>query len=193
VVVLLRRPNRSKPDERRDDPFWEFGSFGRTGCHKKNLMNPKRTGELVGTQFAFIQGGPLGYRLVHVTPPVSFRSVSSKVSEAVWHPPGMPLTYSTAPIVIANDGASDVPLLAALADGVRRPSPVSRFASAFRSRRTPLAGVVGEEVIATYKRFRKTADVSASYVDALPYAPALPEHQRSRRYEAVRRKVRRQG
>ena len=31
--VHLRRPNRSDPDEQRDDPFYEFGSFGCTGCH----------------------------------------------------------------------------------------------------------------------------------------------------------------
>jgi hypothetical protein len=60
IVVMLRRPQLSKPHERRDDPFWEFGSFGCTGCHRRNLLNPKRSGELNGTQFAFVQGGDKG-------------------------------------------------------------------------------------------------------------------------------------
>ena len=37
--VVLRQP-RSKEDLR-SDPFWEYRSFGRTGCHGRNLLNPK--------------------------------------------------------------------------------------------------------------------------------------------------------
>jgi hypothetical protein len=37
-VVMLRRPRKN---DRRSDPFWEFGSFGCTGCHGKNLLHPK--------------------------------------------------------------------------------------------------------------------------------------------------------
>ena len=55
IIVLLRRPRRWESDERRDDPFLEFGSFGCTGSHRTNLMNPKRSHELVGTHFAFVQ------------------------------------------------------------------------------------------------------------------------------------------
>ena len=36
ILVLLRQPS-SAVTERRDDPFWEFGSFGCTGCHGRNL------------------------------------------------------------------------------------------------------------------------------------------------------------
>ena len=39
ILVHLRRP-RSRSDKR-DDPFWEFGSFGITGCHARNLLHPE--------------------------------------------------------------------------------------------------------------------------------------------------------
>jgi hypothetical protein len=41
VVVLLRQP-RKDISEMRTDPFWEFGSFGLTGCHQRNLLHPKK-------------------------------------------------------------------------------------------------------------------------------------------------------
>ena len=56
IIVLLRRPYRHQSDERRDDPFWEFGSFGCTGCHRTNLMNPRRSHELVGKHLAVCAG-----------------------------------------------------------------------------------------------------------------------------------------
>lgn len=36
-IVHLRQPSNNA-DEKRSDPFWEFGSFGLTGCHCKNLL-----------------------------------------------------------------------------------------------------------------------------------------------------------
>jgi hypothetical protein len=130
IVVLLRRPRRHA-NESRDDPFWEFGSFGCTGCHRGNLLNPKRSREVDGRHLAFVQGGDGGFRLVHVTPPISVRELSN-VCEAVWMPAEMPLTYASAPVVVDNRGWSNVPLLAEVAHGVRRSTPVGRFASAFR-------------------------------------------------------------
>ena len=69
IIVHLRQPVRGDPSEMRSDPFYEFGSFGCTECHLKNLMNPRRSHELEGVRFAFAQGGTLGFRLVHLTPP----------------------------------------------------------------------------------------------------------------------------
>jgi len=63
IIVLLRQP-RSDSKEKRSDPYWEFGSFGATGCHNRSVMNPKRIEELNGRQFAFAQGGDKGFRLV---------------------------------------------------------------------------------------------------------------------------------
>jgi hypothetical protein len=184
IVVMLRRPQRNH-DERRDDPFWEFGSFGCTGCHSRNLLNPKRSFELDGAQFAFVQGGDKGMRLVHVTPPIQTRSLGS-VCEASWSPAEMPLTYATAPTVIDNTDRSDIPLLANSVANVRRFTPVARFSSAFRSRRVPLAGEIGAQIVSVYKRFRRVADVASSYEKAMPYPPPLIERDRRSRYNALK-------
>jgi hypothetical protein len=62
--------------------------------------------------------------------------------------------------------------LAEMAQGVRRSTPVARFASAFRSRRRPLAGEVGAQVLSTYLRFRAgRAEIAKHYVQAMPFAP----------------------
>src|SRR6185312_13769949 len=49
IIVMLRQPRLDSPNEMRTDPLWEFGSFGCTGCHRKNLMNPNKLTELNGT------------------------------------------------------------------------------------------------------------------------------------------------
>lgn len=185
VVVMLRRPRLRDSKERRDDPFWEFGSFGCTGCHSRNLLNPKRSGQLDGVQFAFVQGGVEGLRLVHVTPPIT-TTLLGAVCEVKWAPAKMPLTYATAPIVIDNMGRSDVPLLAAAVTNVRRSTPVARFSSAFRSRRLPLAGEVGAQVVAIYKRYRAKAKVARRYEEAMPYPPPKIEWDRAARYNALK-------
>jgi hypothetical protein len=153
IVVPLRRPRRNQRDERRDDPFWEVVSFGCTKCHRANLMNPKRSHELDGAQFAFVQGGGRGFRLVHVTPPISPKIIGS-TCEAKWSPPEMPMTYATAPVVVDGESRSDIRLLEIEAPDV---SPISRFASAFRSRRRPLAGEVGAQSLPSTSDFEKSA------------------------------------
>jgi hypothetical protein len=190
IIVLLRRPGRH-PEERRDDPFWEFGSFGCTGCHHSNLLNPKRSSELKGTRLAFVQGGDGGFRLIHVTPQISVRDLAD-ICEAVWEPAKMPLTYATAPVVVDNQGHSDIPLLAEMAHGVKRTTPVGRFSSAFRSCRRPLAGEVGAEVLDTYRKFRRdAAEIATRYDQAMPYSPPRIEQDRLRRYELIRSRSKR--
>jgi hypothetical protein len=144
-------------------------------------MNPKRSHELDGAQFAFVQGGGRGFRLVYVTPPISTKIIGS-ICEAKWSPPEMPMTYATAPVVVDGEGRSDIRLLAMEARDVRRPSAISRFASAFRSRRRPLAGEVGAQVLAVYEQFRKIGKVATRYEQALPYAPPMIEGDRIARY-----------
>ena len=51
IIVLLRRPRRDAA-ERRTDPMYEFGSFGCTGCHRGNLMNPDRIDRSLKTLYA---------------------------------------------------------------------------------------------------------------------------------------------
>jgi len=182
---MLRQP-KQQADERRDDPFWEFGSFGCTGCHQRNLMNPRRASELRGARFAFVQGGDDGYRLIHVTPPILVRHIAD-VCEAVWSPEEMPLTYATAPLVLDNLGHSNVPLLADLVTGVRRGTPVAKFASAFRTRREPLPESVGEHVVSVYSQFRKgAANIASRYDEAMPYPPPKIEEDRRARYTWIR-------
>ena len=184
IIVYLRTPNMQKKDESRDDPFWEFGSFGCTRCHKRNLMNPKKADELNGAQLAFVQGGPAGVKLVHVTPQIKIRH-HGDFCEAKWHPKDMPLTYDSAPTVVNNEGYSDIRLLRDEASRKNRRTWAGKFASAFRSRRDPLSKEISNQVIATYKRFRArhSSKVARTYVEALPYPPPRVEQYRREQYE----------
>ena len=87
IFVLLRRPNQNDKKETRPEPFYEFGSFGCTGCHKKNLMNPKKIEQLKGVRLAFAQGGPEGFKLIQLTRPVKFEKYRN-CCELKWKPDG---------------------------------------------------------------------------------------------------------
>lgn len=185
VIVMLRQPRLEDPNEMRTDPLWEFGSFGCTGCHQKNLMNPKKLTEHNGTRFAFAQNGQLGIKLVHVTPPVSMLH-HGMFGEATWEPSAMPLCYDSAPTLVNNFGASDVPTLIRMISDVKRGSPVAQFASKFRSRRRPLPDPVGREFLQVYSQFRDDgAAVSENYVDALPYSPPRVDQDREATYQRL--------
>lgn len=110
--VHLRRPKRASqnPNERRSDPFYEFGSFGCTKCHSHNLFHPRHASKLEGSRLAFVQGGKLGSRLVYLTPPIKVK-VWKTNCEAIWTPATMPFKYSKAPVLAYNDGDSDFPLV----------------------------------------------------------------------------------
>lgn len=190
ILVMLRRPRLGDPNEMRTDPLWEFGSFGCTGCHRANLMNPERLTELNGARFGFAQNGPLGIKLVHLTPPISMLHHGS-FGEVKWSPAEMPLTYAYAPTLVNNFGHSDFPNLLEMLIGVRRDSPVAQFASKFRSRREPLPRSVGKQVIAVYDRMRSdsaTGSVARSYVDALPFAPPRIDRDRKGTYQRLLQK-----
>jgi hypothetical protein len=137
VIVLLRRPNRSDPEEKRSDPFWEFGSFGITGCHSRNLMNPKKSSELNGVRLAFAQGGRLGTKLVYLSPPIKM-APHGKLCEATWQPARMPFKYSAAPLLISKDGHTYFPLIKRFLKGTDCATWLGKFAARFRSRRHPL-------------------------------------------------------
>ena len=185
VLVMLRQPKRKDPNEMRTDPFWEFGSFGCTRCHQKNLMNPRKLDELEGRRLAFAQGGASEVRLVHVTPPVTMVD-HGQFGEATWRPIEMPFTFESAPILINNEGASDTPELTEMINHVRRDTMVAKFASKFRSRRTPLPLNIGREIVDTYRRFRgRGSTISRHYVEALPYLPPCVDQDRRRTYESL--------
>jgi hypothetical protein len=185
VVVHLRRPGKHDP---RNDPFWEFGSFGITGCHKDNLLNPKKIHELEGVRLAFAQGGKDGFKLVFVTPRISTVK-HRKVAETRWQPALMPLRYDQAPVLVANDGTMMGGMMEAL-QRVNRSTLEAKFSSRFRSRREPINENFPElaEQIATkfarhYKQAKKNGAVARTYDEALPRKIEEPDRQRQETYE----------
>ena len=174
----------------RDDPFWEFGSFGITGCHARNLLHPKTACDLKGIRLAFAQGGKLGTRLVFLSPPVRKVVTYRDCSEAIWSPSKMPFRYERAPLLIDNEGDTKFPLLKSLLKGVERHKWVGRFGSKFRSSKQPLPDKVAHEMVRVYDRFRRSEGRSAvakNYVDALPVQrEPCPPSVRVKRYERKR-------
>lgn len=193
-LVTLRRP-RSAPSEKRSDPFWEFGSFGITGCHDHNLMNPGKSKRLEGARLGFAQGGPHGTRLVYLTPPVHVSSHVNRI-EVTWAPHEMPFRYLDAPVLAHNQRPSDFPHLeATLMDG-KRSTREGKFASRFRSCTTPLKPELANELVGKYSTFRVKAPSAAfatDYTDALPKLPPKIDHDlraREETYAAELKKAR---
>lgn len=189
IIVHLRRPRSraEKPDEMRSDPFWEFGSFGITTCHGKNLMHPDHAEKLNGARFAFAQGGREGTKLVYLTPPVKIKKHGKKLIEAKWSPKEMPFRYSAAPVLVSNTSNSDFPLLeTALRDRRRSRTVEGEFGSRFRSRTEPLDVEIAEELLSVYARLRKAAshspEIASCYADALPWLPPKVDKQRRKTY-----------
>ena len=180
---MLRQPRRD--NDSRTDPLWEFGSFGCTGCHRRNLMNPRKVEELEGCRLAFAQGGDSEIRLVHVTPPIRMVHHGA-FAEATWQPPAMPLAYDSAPLLVDNRGGSHFPVLLEMIDEVHRNTPVARFASKFRSRRKPLPADIGRHVVDGYHGFRRRGATAARhYADALPYPAPQMDQDRKARYHSL--------
>ena len=188
IIVLLRRPRRDAA-ERRTDPMYEFGSFGCTGCHRGNLMNPDRIDRLKGARLAFAQGGKLGFRLVYLTPPVEPRAFADR-AEAKWSPADMPFRYAAAPVLAYNGQVGDFPAVEKFARSTKRESIEGGFASLFRSRATPLADDIATELVRVYEQMRAAAGPEAlavTYEQALPHPPAVIDQNRSATYEALTR------
>ncbi len=198
LVALLRQPHMERPTEMRSDPFWEFGSFGLTGCHKTNLMHPKKVHELKGARIAFVQGGDAGFKLVYLTPPVTPFPYSDR-SEIRWQvaqnsdAPGangstMPFRYEKAPFIISTAGVSDVPEIVQIFENVRRNGWMGRFASKFRTRREPLPDACAAQLIKVWNaRIRKAqaGDFARIYTDALPYNPPKTDYERRVTYDRM--------
>ena len=187
-LALLRKP-RSDPDERRTDPLWEFGSFGCTGCHQRNLLHPGNADSLNDARIAFAQGGPKGFRLVLLTPPISVRAHRHGL-EIKWKPIKMPFRYERAPLLVDNSGDTDFRKLLHLFEHMRRSSLVAKFAWAFRARSQPLPDLEAREIIREFERAVVQARpdfFSKAYWDALPYKPPSPDHHRKRTYTKLLR------
>lgn len=186
VIVHLRRPRKHDPNEMRSDPFWEFGSFGCTGCHMKNLMNPGRIHELDGARLAFAQGGRGGFRLVMLTPPVRAVRHANRC-ELRWDASSAPFRYETALLCINNEGDTDFPLLKRMIRADRE-TWCGRFSSRFRSRRLPLREDVAGELIRVYHARLAAAspeEFARSYADTMPYPPNIIDPDREATYERL--------
>jgi hypothetical protein len=189
-IVVLRQPRKNDANEQRNDPFWEFGSFGVTGCHSRNLLNPRKAHELEGKRMAFAQGGPNGFKLIHLTPPVTVK-YHAAWCELFWPATEMPLTYASAPTLIDNSGHTDFPALLDVIEGVARRTHVSQFASKFRSCRQPLHRKLGQQIAAGFKHALKNGGkASEQYTDCLPYLPPKVDLDRRKTYRELLRQAR---
>jgi hypothetical protein len=191
IFVHLRNP-ASK--DQRHDPFWEFGSFGLTKCHKKNLMNPRKYRDLEGARLAFAQGGKGEMRLVLLRPPVRVHCHKGGI-EVTWQPAEMPLTFESAPILMRNQGRhSDFSLLEQSLRSVGRETPVAKFSVSFRSRRTPVDDDLARQVADIYHTHRRSplATIAESYAYARPRPPVpiLTLRERRQEYRTLRKKAR---
>ena len=146
-AVYLRKPNGF--DDRRNDPFWEFGSFGMTGCHSRNLLNPRTTHLKDGDQLAFLQGGQGEIRIVGLSPPIRVCGTTGKL-EIRWDPDYRPAEYSNAALLINNEGMTDFPSARRLIEGVRRSTFCGKAGSMFRSRTRPVDIPLASEIVAWF-------------------------------------------
>jgi hypothetical protein len=182
IIAVLRQPELHRKDEQRNDPFYEFGSFGLTGCHRTNLLHPRRAHELNGRRIAFAQGGPSGFRLVYLTPPISIQH-HAHVCEVTW-PASKALRYNSAPILIDNGGRTDFPALLDELQGGARTSLVGQFASNFRSRKQSVSPELATQLIAGFNAALEGGAAKAThYTDCLPYLPPVVDRRRKRTYE----------
>lgn len=142
--VFLRKPKDLT--DRRNDPFWEFGSFGRTGCHKANLLHPRRTPLRDGDQLAFLQGGRGEIRVIGVTPSISVTG-STGLLEPEWSRSYRPMPYSNAPLLIDNLGKTAFPSALQLLHGTRRSTYCGAAGSRLRSKMTAVDAELTNEIL----------------------------------------------
>jgi hypothetical protein len=181
VIVHLRQPKNRR--DVRTDPLYEFGSFGLTGCHHSNLLADD---SLAGFRLAFAQGGEHGFRLVMLTPTVEVHEWM-QVREASWKPPERPLRYETAPVLIDNDGSSDVEGMRELLAEVDRNTWREKFSSSFRSRKQPLDARLAAAVVYAWDHaIERGAQPADAYWEALPYWDAgFVDHDRHSTHERL--------
>jgi hypothetical protein len=166
-IVCLREPQTVT--DHREDPYWEAGSFGCTGCHSSNLMNPDAQHVPDGARFAFSQGGPLGARLVFVTPPVKIKNRNGTLV-ATWQPK-MPLCYGKAPLLIDGNGGTDFPRFKKFIWKSKSKTWGHRLSSKCRSRAQKLSFSVGDELCRIFDAKYSSAancDFALTYLDAIP-------------------------
>jgi hypothetical protein len=187
VLVHLRQPTNQ--EDLRDDPFWEYGSFGCTGCHAKNLLHIDHSENLKGKRLAFVQGGRDGMRLLFLSPPITKVDIYkvSERSEVQWSPASMPFKYAQAPLLISRSGKTEgFKKLRKLISKVDANSWKQKLSFKFRSQTKPLKDSIAEELTKIYEsRYLKHPDAIANhYSEALPkQSLAREKANRRERYE----------
>jgi hypothetical protein len=144
--VYLRRPRDFA--DRRNDPFWEFGSFGKTGCHDKNLLHPRNSRIRDGDRLAFLQGGHDEIRVVGLTPSVQVAGTEVRI-ELRWNKTYRPIPFLSAPLLINNARKSAFPSVysALRLDETDRSTFCGAAASRLRSRSTEVNRELAQEII----------------------------------------------
>lgn len=187
IICTLREPGKSCGDTRdgeyRRDPFWEFGSFGWTGCHAKITMHCYRMKSLQGVRLAFAQAGSEGRKLVYITPQIEVCKTQGGCIEAIWKPAEMPLCYAKAPVLAGRDGHSDFPHLQKFLMAAGSPSLLSKFHSRFSGRNKPLGErlesdqdlelKIAAELVVAYKASRNEASIAKTWIEAID-----PQHHK---------------
>lgn len=163
--VFLRRP-RDLHDQR-NDPFWEFGSFGKTGCHSKNLLHPKTTPLRSGDRLAFLQGGQREIRIIGVTPSISVEGNIGRL-ELRWNATYRPLPYSKAPLLIDNSNRTDFPEVRDLLMNTQRTTHCGAAGSRFRGRTTSIDLNLAEQVLQWFSKDKLPTIESYSEAVGLP-------------------------
>ncbi len=175
-IVCLRKP-RGK-DDRREDPYWEVGSFGCTGCHEKNLLHPGKEHVPEGARLAFAQGGPNGTRLVLLTPPVKVHKKSVRL-EIRWKSTVWPFRYEDAPLLVDVQGNSDFPKLKAYIKRGKSSKWTCKLGSKFRSKASSLPDEIAIELERKFNKEYKNAprrQKFLTYLDALPLSEEQKEY-----------------
>ncbi len=144
IIVTLRQRPKSN-DDRRSDPFYEFGSFGCTGCHDDHLLNKKNQEHLQGVRLAFAQGGKGKIKLVYLTPPIKTRPCGDHL-EAYWKNES-PFRFSAAPTLVDNEGGTDFPSLCKIYKQHNRTTLLGKFSSEIRNERPPTGIYVVRNVV----------------------------------------------
>jgi hypothetical protein len=185
IIVMLRKPKRADPSERRSDPFYELGSYGCTGCHGDTLLHHRNRETLKGARLAFAQGGSGSIKLVCLTPPIQTRECGGHL-EALWDPAsGRFFRYKSAPTLASNSAEPDFPSLAADYNRANRPTPMARFASCFRSRVQPLDPGIAKEIVEVFERFKNEArdeDFAKQYWETMETPPPVKDTNRLATY-----------
>jgi hypothetical protein len=143
-LVYLRRPG--SPRDERHDPFWEFGSFGRTGCHSRNLMHPRCSPLKSGDRLAFLQGGFQEIKLVGLTPPIVVKRGSGKI-DVRWDDSYRPIPYDQAPKFVDNDGNSDFAGVIEFLKGANRTTYRGQAGSRLRTRTQPVEDDLCKQIV----------------------------------------------